>query len=235
MRDVEPDDLPIFFEHQRDPVAVAMVVFRSRDRAEFDEHWAKILADDACLKKTIVADGQVAGNIGSFGRDGKREVGYWIDRTVGAWHCQRGARCVSPPGTEPATLRRCGSTQRCIDTRPTKMWLHLMQEAKSIRNRSSPASRTFFSGSEKRVEAHFRRYAGRPGRAQPVPFLPRLQARKRPAFPRCNSSPASCISVTQNSYFFLLPSHFLPASPSAFAQVFRRVVGVTPTQFRGTL
>ena len=82
LRDVEPDDLPIFFEHQRDPVAVALVVFRSRDRAEFDEHWAKILADDSCLKKTIVADGQVAGNIGSFTRDGKREVGYWIDRTL---------------------------------------------------------------------------------------------------------------------------------------------------------
>ena len=82
LRDVEPGDLPIFFEHQRDPVAVALVVFRSRDKAEFDEHWAKILADDACLKKTIVADGQVAGNIGSFGRDGKREVGYWIDRTL---------------------------------------------------------------------------------------------------------------------------------------------------------
>jgi RimJ/RimL family protein N-acetyltransferase len=80
LRDVEPGDLPIFFEHQRDPVAVALVVFRSRERAEFDEHWAKILANDACLKKTIVADGQVAGHIGSFGRDGKREVGYWIDR-----------------------------------------------------------------------------------------------------------------------------------------------------------
>lgn len=84
LRDVEPGDLPIFFEHQRDPVAVAvaMVVFRSRDRAEFDAHWAKIMSDDACLKKTIVADGQVAGNIGSFGRDGKREVGYWIDRLL---------------------------------------------------------------------------------------------------------------------------------------------------------
>ena len=82
LRDVEPDDLPIFFEHQRDPVAVALVVFRSREKAEFDEHWTKILADDACLKKTIVADGQIAGHIGSFGRDGKREVGYWIDRAL---------------------------------------------------------------------------------------------------------------------------------------------------------
>ncbi len=82
LRDVEPGDLPIFFEHQRDPVAVALVVFRSRDRAEFDEHWAKILADDTSLKKTIVADGQVAGHIASFVRDGEREVGYWIDRAL---------------------------------------------------------------------------------------------------------------------------------------------------------
>ena len=82
LRGVEAGDLPIFFEHQRDPVAVALVVFRSRERAEFDEHWAKILADDTSLKKTIVADGQVAGHIASFGRDGKREVGYWIDRAL---------------------------------------------------------------------------------------------------------------------------------------------------------
>ena len=82
LRDVQPDDLPILFEHQRDPVAVALVVFPSRERAEFDAHWAKILADDTCLKKTIVADGEVAGHIGSFGRDGKREVGYWIDRAL---------------------------------------------------------------------------------------------------------------------------------------------------------
>ncbi len=82
LRDIEPDDLPIFFEHQRDPVAVAMVVFRSREKAEFNAHWAKILADDTSLKKTIVADGQVAGHIASFMRDGDREIGYWIERTL---------------------------------------------------------------------------------------------------------------------------------------------------------
>ncbi len=82
LRDIEPDDLPIFFEHQRDPVAVAMVVFRSREKAEFNAHWAKILADDSSLKKTIVADGQVAGHIASFMRDGECEVGYWIERTL---------------------------------------------------------------------------------------------------------------------------------------------------------
>ena len=80
LRDVEADDLALFFEHQRDPVAVAMVVFRSRDAAEFAQHWAKLLADSSLLKKTIVADGQVVGHIGSWLSAGKREIGYWIDR-----------------------------------------------------------------------------------------------------------------------------------------------------------
>jgi RimJ/RimL family protein N-acetyltransferase len=63
-----------------------MVAFRSRDRAAFDQHWAKLLADDSLLKRTIVvvsavsAEEQVAGNIGSWTAEGKREVGYWIDR-----------------------------------------------------------------------------------------------------------------------------------------------------------
>ncbi len=82
LRDVEADDLPLFFEHQRDPVAVALVAFCSRDRAAFGQHWAKLLADYSCLKKTIVADGQVAGNIGSWTSDGKREIGYWLDRSL---------------------------------------------------------------------------------------------------------------------------------------------------------
>ncbi len=82
LRDVEADDLRLFFEHQRDPIAVALVGFQSRDRAAFDQHWEKLLANDSCLKKTIVADGKVAGNIGSWLSDGKREIGYWIDRTL---------------------------------------------------------------------------------------------------------------------------------------------------------
>jgi RimJ/RimL family protein N-acetyltransferase len=80
LRNVEADDLPLFFEHQRDPIAVAMVAFDSRDRAAFDQHWAKLLADDSLLKKTVIVGGEVAGNIGSWTAEGKREVGYWIDR-----------------------------------------------------------------------------------------------------------------------------------------------------------
>ena len=83
LRDVEAQDLALFFEHQRDPVAVEMVMFRSRDAAEFAQHWAKLLANKTNLARTIIADGQVAGNIGSWTTpDGQRELGYWIDRAL---------------------------------------------------------------------------------------------------------------------------------------------------------
>ena len=115
-----------------------MVVFRSREKAEFDEHWAKILTDDACLKKTIVADGKVAGHIGSFGRDGKREVGYWIDRTLwGRGIMSQALAAFLRFEQQPAALRRRCPTQHCVDARPAKMWLHLMPE----RDRSGTRAR----------------------------------------------------------------------------------------------
>jgi RimJ/RimL family protein N-acetyltransferase len=135
LREIEPGDLPLFFEHQRDPVAVALVVFRSRERDEFDQHWAGILADDSSLKRTIVADGQVAGHIASFGRDGQREIGYWIDRTlwgrgiataaVSAFLCLEQTRPLYA-GVAPhnvgsmRVLQKCGFTlcKRAIDQEP---------------------------------------------------------------------------------------------------------------------
>ena len=80
LRPVEPADLPIFFEHQRDPAGIAMAGVGGRDRATFDEHWSKILADEDSLIRTVVADGAVAGYVLSFERDGRREVGSWIGR-----------------------------------------------------------------------------------------------------------------------------------------------------------
>ena len=80
IRAVRDDDLPILFEHQRDPEANAMAAFPPRDRDAFMAHWRKILSDPRCVARTIELDGAVAGNIGSFDLDGRREVGYWIDR-----------------------------------------------------------------------------------------------------------------------------------------------------------
>jgi RimJ/RimL family protein N-acetyltransferase len=64
----------------RDPVAVGWR-FPARDRAAFDAHWAKILADETTITKTVM-DGDVAGNLGSWrDEDSRRQIGYWFGRS----------------------------------------------------------------------------------------------------------------------------------------------------------
>ena len=80
LRPVLDEDLPIFFEHQRDPKANAMAAFPARDRPTFMAHWARSLRDERNLLRAIVFDGQVAGNIVSWMGEGERDLGYWIGR-----------------------------------------------------------------------------------------------------------------------------------------------------------
>lgn len=80
LRDVIDEDVPIFFEQQNDPVANEMAAFPARERDAFMAHWAKIRANENGLIKTILYDGQVAGNMLSFDMEGHREVGYWLGR-----------------------------------------------------------------------------------------------------------------------------------------------------------
>jgi RimJ/RimL family protein N-acetyltransferase len=82
LRDVVESDLPIFFEHQRDPEAIAMAQFPSREHGAFMEHWhTKVLGNPSTRTKTILVDGDVAGYLGSWEADGERVVGYSIGRT----------------------------------------------------------------------------------------------------------------------------------------------------------
>lgn len=80
LRGVIESDLPIFFEHQRDPHANRMAAFPARDWDAFMAHWGRILANPAVLVQTILVDAQVAGNIGSWEAEGRRLVGYWIGK-----------------------------------------------------------------------------------------------------------------------------------------------------------
>jgi RimJ/RimL family protein N-acetyltransferase len=80
LREVVEADLPVFYEHQRDPEAAAMAAFPPRDFDAFMARWAKTLADESALTWTVVSDGEVAGNIGCWEADGCRLVGYWIGR-----------------------------------------------------------------------------------------------------------------------------------------------------------
>jgi RimJ/RimL family protein N-acetyltransferase len=83
LRAVIASDLPVFFEQQLDPVANQMAAFPARDREAFMVHWAKIMADESNILKTILYGDQVAGNIVSWehpDEGSEREVGYWLGR-----------------------------------------------------------------------------------------------------------------------------------------------------------
>jgi RimJ/RimL family protein N-acetyltransferase len=80
LRNVFESDLPNFYEQQLDLEATQMAAFPSRERESFMAHWAKIMANDSGILKTILFDGQVAGNIVCWEQDGEREVGYWVGK-----------------------------------------------------------------------------------------------------------------------------------------------------------
>jgi RimJ/RimL family protein N-acetyltransferase len=80
LRDVEPGDLPVFFEHQRDPESIRMAGVPGRELDAFMAHWEKNLANPAAVHMTIVSDGEVAGNVVSWDDSGRRLVGYWLGR-----------------------------------------------------------------------------------------------------------------------------------------------------------
>lgn len=83
LRPVIPDDLPTFFDHQRDKLANDMVAFTvpdPDDRDAFMARWQRILANDAIIKRTILLRETVVGNVTHFEQFGKPSVGYWIGR-----------------------------------------------------------------------------------------------------------------------------------------------------------
>ena len=58
-----------------------MAAFPSRDWEAFVAQQAKIAAGPDMLQQTILVDGEVAGDIGSWQTEDDRNVGYWIGRS----------------------------------------------------------------------------------------------------------------------------------------------------------
>lgn len=83
LRPVVDADVPIFHAFELDPAARYLAAFVPAARADpvvFHAHWARLRADPDIINRTIVADGRVAGSLGSFLREGQREVCYWLGR-----------------------------------------------------------------------------------------------------------------------------------------------------------
>lgn len=92
LRDVVEADLPVLYAHHRDPEAAKRVGVPPRDRATFVARWKALIARSATVAKAVVLDGEVAGYVVLFEREGQREVGYWLGRAY--WGRGLGTRAV---------------------------------------------------------------------------------------------------------------------------------------------
>src|SRR5215831_944668 len=80
IRETLESDWPILFEYQHDPVSSEMAGVPAREWDAYVALQQRISADETGLKRTILYDGRIAGDLFSFLHDGRREIGYRIGR-----------------------------------------------------------------------------------------------------------------------------------------------------------
>ncbi len=83
LREMTDDDLPVFFEQQRDEEANRMAAFTPEDpsdRRVFLARWRRMREDDTVVVRTVLSDGRVAGSVLKYEEDGRAEVSYWLGR-----------------------------------------------------------------------------------------------------------------------------------------------------------
>jgi RimJ/RimL family protein N-acetyltransferase len=81
LRNVVETDLPVFFQQQDDPEASQMAAFPIRERDAFMAHWHdRVLKNSDGIVKTILVDGQIAGNVLHFVVEGEHDIGYWLGK-----------------------------------------------------------------------------------------------------------------------------------------------------------
>jgi RimJ/RimL family protein N-acetyltransferase len=83
LREPTPADVGVFFEQQKDDEANFMVAFTMKDPADKEVFWARwdrILGNGDIHKRTIIYNGEIAGNITSFEMFGELSIGYWLGK-----------------------------------------------------------------------------------------------------------------------------------------------------------
>ena len=80
LRPVLETDLPILFEQQLDPEAIALSAYPSKDRGDFMRHWEGILNNKAITARTLVYKEKIAGHIVCWKEKYEQQVGYWIGK-----------------------------------------------------------------------------------------------------------------------------------------------------------
>ncbi len=81
LRPVLEKDLPILFQQQLDPEAIAMSAYPAKDRGEFMRHWEGIMKSKNVTARSILYKEKIVGHILCW-KEGKYEqrIGYWIGK-----------------------------------------------------------------------------------------------------------------------------------------------------------
>jgi RimJ/RimL family protein N-acetyltransferase len=79
LRNTIEQDLSILYSIQKEQEGYEMAVVIPREEVEFFRHWREnILSNSEVVIRTVEVDGEVAGDVTSFVRNGRRLVGYWF-------------------------------------------------------------------------------------------------------------------------------------------------------------
>ena len=82
LRATRDRDLDALFTFEQDATALQMAAFTPpdpTDRATFDAHWRRLLADPSVDARTVRADGDIVGSVARWYEEGDAEITYWID------------------------------------------------------------------------------------------------------------------------------------------------------------
>jgi hypothetical protein len=128
LRTFADSDLDALFTWESDLRAVQMAAFtraNPSDRSAFDSHYERVRSEPSNTLLAIDDDGEFVGTIGSFTREGEREVTYWIaparDHFMVAWAV--------------TMLRR----RRCLLERALSRWAPKRRSRQGLAPRSSSA------------------------------------------------------------------------------------------------
>jgi len=123
IREIESSDRETFYEHQLDLEAITMAAFvceDPKDKVTFDAHWDKILNSSQITKRTIIAEGQVAGHISCYPDGENIEVMAW-EGVLGKRISDSSAQSDAPPGCSSADIRQGSNGQHRVDKSAAEM------------------------------------------------------------------------------------------------------------------
>ncbi|WP_255950846.1 GNAT family N-acetyltransferase [Streptomyces odontomachi] len=81
LRDVDEDDLEVFFAYEQDAEAFRRSRFTPREHERFMTHWTtRVVGDPAVFVQTVTVGGEPAGHVVAWWEGDSRFLGYWFGR-----------------------------------------------------------------------------------------------------------------------------------------------------------